>query len=112
MSLYAEDVNMLEGLDDAELEAYVEKNPRIIPQFKIDVMETTNEYISAASLEVEECEPDEEVLVELRRAHDVFDREMDLPPLEKVAMIHLLQEYKDVFAWLHEDMKGLDPKFY
>ena len=27
-------------------------------------------------------------------------------------MISLLTEYKDVFAWSHEDMKGLDPKFY
>ena len=27
-------------------------------------------------------------------------------------MIELLHEYKDVFAWSHEDMKGLDPKFY
>ena len=27
-------------------------------------------------------------------------------------MIALLTEYKDVFAWSHEDMKGLDPKFY
>ena len=27
-------------------------------------------------------------------------------------MIKLLQEYKDVFTWSHEDMKGLDLKFY
>ena len=27
-------------------------------------------------------------------------------------MIALLRKYKDVFAWSHEDMKGLDPKFY
>ena len=27
-------------------------------------------------------------------------------------MLELLKEYKDVFAWSHEDMKGLDPKFY
>ena len=36
----------------------------------------------------------------------------ELPPSEKEAMIKLLHEYKDVFAWSHEDMKGLDPKFY
>ena len=78
MSLYAEDVNMLEGLDDAELEVYVEKNPRIIPQFNIDFIATTKEYISTASVEVKECEPDEEVLLELRRAHDAFDREMEI----------------------------------
>ena len=27
-------------------------------------------------------------------------------------MIDLLREYKDVFAWSHEDIKGTDPKFY
>ena len=27
-------------------------------------------------------------------------------------MIALFTEYRDVFAWSHEDMKGLDPKFY
>ena len=27
-------------------------------------------------------------------------------------MIALLGEYKDVFSWSYEDMKGLDPKFY
>ena len=31
---------------------------------------------------------------------------------EKMTMTELLWEYKDVFAWSHEDMKGLDPKFY
>ena len=36
----------------------------------------------------------------------------DLLPSQKEAMIALLKEYKDVFAWSHEDMKGLDPKFY
>ena len=28
-----------------------------------------------------------------------------------MAMTELLREYRDVFAWSHEDMKGLDPKF-
>ena len=36
----------------------------------------------------------------------------DLPHSEKATMINLLHEYKDVFAWSLEDMKGLDPKFY
>ena len=27
-------------------------------------------------------------------------------------MIKLLHEYKDVFAQSHEEMEGLDPKFY
>ena len=36
----------------------------------------------------------------------------NFPPTERETMIELIQEYKDVFAWSHEDMKGLDPKFY
>ena len=36
----------------------------------------------------------------------------DLPPPEKVTVIDLLHKYKDVFAWSHKHMKGLDPKFY
>ena len=36
----------------------------------------------------------------------------ELLPDQKKSMIALLIEYKDVFAWSHEDMKGLDPKFY
>ena len=34
-----------------------------------------------------------------------------LPP-EKTTMVELSKEYKDVFAWSYEDMKGLDPQFY
>ena len=30
---------------------------------------------------------------------------------EKTGMIELLMEYKDIFAWSYEDMKGLDLKF-
>ena len=36
----------------------------------------------------------------------------ELLPDHREAMIALLTEYKDVFVWSHEDMKGLDPKFY
>ncbi len=31
-----------------------------------------------------------------------------LSPSERTAMIELLKDYKDVFAWLYEDMPGLD----
>ena len=36
----------------------------------------------------------------------------NLPPSTRTTMIALLGEYRDVFAWSYEDMKGLDPKFY
>jgi len=33
-----------------------------------------------------------------------------LSPLEKKDLISLIQEYIDVFAWIYEDMPGLDPQ--
>ena len=35
--LYAEEIHMLEGLEDEELERYLDENPRIVPLFEIDV---------------------------------------------------------------------------
>ena len=139
--LYAEDINMLEGVDDAELEAYLDDHPRIVPLFEIDIIETVVDYPASNMLQEEAYELDPKSLLELSRARTTFDREMeisrrvsastledvnvgtttdprvlsiakDLPPSQKEAMIALLKEYKDVFAWSHEDMKGLDPKFY
>ena len=45
--LYAEEIHMLEGLEDEELERYLDENPRIVPLFKIDVRGTTDSYASA-----------------------------------------------------------------
>ena len=33
----------------------------------------------------------------------------ELPKEEKKAMMALLTDFKDVFAWSYEDMRGLDP---
>ena len=137
--LYAEDINMLEGVDDAELEAYLEEHPRIIPLFEIDVIETAADY-STHTMGLEEVyEPHPTSIMELSRAREAFEKEMeisrrvtasaleeinvgttdvprllsitkDLMPREKMAMIELLREFKDVFAWSHEDMRGMDPK--
>ena len=35
----------------------------------------------------------------------------DMHPNDKAKLLHLLRRYKDVFAWLFEDMNGLDPAF-
>ena len=32
-----------------------------------------------------------------------------MPPNDKVELVKLLRQYKNVFAWLFEEMKGLDP---
>ena len=89
----------------------------------------------------QEDELGENALAELQRAQEAFDREMEvsrivvateleevnmgtlaeprtlsiaknLPPSTKTSIIGLQGEYKDVFAWSYDDMKGLDPKFY
>ena len=33
----------------------------------------------------------------------------ELPDEEKKAMVALLTDFRDVFAWSYEDMRGLDP---
>ena len=34
---------------------------------------------------------------------------LNLNPEEESALIQVLREYKDTFAWTYEDMPGLDP---
>ena len=88
-----------------------------------------------------QTEPDPTTIVELRHACDAFVRELaisqrvkastleslnlgsdenprtlkianNLPPDERSALIWLLTDYQDVFAWSYIDMKGLDPQYY
>ena len=66
--LYAEDINMLEGMDDAELDAYLEEHPRIIPLFEIDVIETAADYATHTMGMKEAYEPDPALIMELSRA--------------------------------------------
>ena len=35
-----------------------------------------------------------------------------MTPDNKTAMITLLKEFRDVFTWSYEDMRGLDPQLY
>ena len=46
MPLYAEVVNMMEGLDEGEVNQYFEENPKIIPLFEIDVVDIITPYIT------------------------------------------------------------------
>ena len=48
--LYVESINMMEGLEDKEIEQYLEENPRIIPLFEIDVVEIIIPYINNENL--------------------------------------------------------------
>ena len=74
MPLYVEEINMLKGLGDTELEAYPDQTPRIVPLFEIDVLETANEYVPTISPNREEYEPDPESVLELSKAREAFER--------------------------------------
>ena len=137
--LYAESVNMLAGLADEEVDRYLEENPRIVPLFEVDVAEAVSPYIVQTEEAGEE--PDKDALWELRQAQEALEREMavsqrvkasqleevnlgtgeearpvhvakEMSPEDKSAMITLLKEFRDVFAWSYEDMRGLDPQLY
>ena len=69
---------MLDGVDDTELEAYLDEQPRIIPLFEIDVIETATDYATPTALHDEAYEPDLESILELSRARVVFDKEMEI----------------------------------
>ena len=57
--LYAEDINMLKGVDDIEVEAYLDDHSRIVPLFEIDIIETVADYAPTTMLQEEayELEP-------------------------------------------------------
>ena len=65
-SLYAESVNMLEGLADKEVGQYLEENPKILPLIEIDVVEADSPYI--AQPEDAKEEPDRDAIRELCQA--------------------------------------------
>ena len=74
--LYAEEIHMLEGLEDEELEKYLGENPQIVPLFEIDAIEKTETYTTpatAAEQDYEDNEPNDEAIIELHRVHDAFD---------------------------------------
>ena len=128
---------MLEGLPNEEVDRYLEEHPKIVPLFKVDIMEAVGPYVMSSGSD----EPDQEVIRELRQAQESLEKEMtisqqvkasqleevdlgtkdkprpvnvakEMPNDEKIAMIELLTNFRDVFAWSYEDMWGLDPQLY
>ena len=126
--LYAESINMLEGLPDEEIDRYLEEHPKIVPLFEVDITAAVRPYITSP----ESDEPDQEAIRELRQAQESLEKEMtisqrvkasqleevdlgtkdkprpvnvakEMPNEEKKAMIELLMNFRDVFAWPYED---------
>ena len=89
--LYTEEVHMLEGLDDEELETYLEENPEIMPFCKIDVIEMTGAYATSGTIRARECEPDMKALMELHRVQDAFYQEMEISRRIVMKIRHYVQ---------------------
>jgi Asp-tRNA(Asn)/Glu-tRNA(Gln) amidotransferase B subunit len=121
---------MLEGLTKEEADTFLQENPTLMSLYEIDEAEP---YQYAADADA--------VVVELGRAREAFEQDFvvsqrvqatelvdlnlgmteeprnifvakELDADFKEQLTNVLQEYKDVFAWSYEDMKGLNPEFY
>ena len=72
--LYAESINMLEGLLDEEVDHHLEKHPKIVPLFEVDITTTIGPYITSP----ESDEPDQEAIQELCQAQESLEKEMTI----------------------------------
>ena len=129
----------MEGLDNGEEDQYLEDSPKIIPLFEVDIVQVLTPYFGEDG--EQEILVDVKILKELRLQQEAMEREMqvsqrvqvsaleelnladneaepktiliakDMKLADKQKMTKLLRQYKDVFVWLFEDMKGLDPTF-
>ena len=121
--LCAESVNMLEGLTEDEAERYFTDHADVIPLYEIKVAEVVEPYQSEVS--------QDRVEQELGRVQEALEKElavsqhvsadgqprpimvaMNLPTEFKKELTRTLREYKDMFTWSYEDMRGFDPQFY
>ena len=107
--------------------------PLVNTNVLIDVGEIAESYASPIEATTHNDEPSKDTIAELWRAHEAFEREMEISrrvtateleeinvgtiedprtisitknllPTTRSKMITLLLEYKDVLAWPHEDM--------
>mgnify|MGYP006957849201 FL=1 len=73
--LYAEAINMMEGVADKCLE----ENPNIVSLFEIDVVEMVSPYVTRMDTMSDEGlkEPDTKVIAELHHPQEAMEREME-----------------------------------
>ena len=53
--MYAEGVNMLNGLLDDEMESFFEEHPKIVPLFKINILMVVEPYLAEPSTAEQEA---------------------------------------------------------
>ena len=56
----------------------MEEHPRIIPLFEIDVIGTATDYATHTSVQKEAYEPNPVSIMELSKAWEAFEREMEI----------------------------------
>ena len=125
LPVHAKAVNMMEGLDEAEEDQYFEDNPKIIPLFEVNIIQTLTSYMGEEDKE-EKIHVDEKTLKELRLQQEATERDMqvsqrvqasaleklnladtntepkiilrdkEMESTDKANMIDLLHRYKDV----------------
>ena len=75
--LYPESVNLMEGLDDRELDQYLDENPKILSLFKIDVVEILMLYFNNEDQDTK-VHVDPKTLMELQQQHEAMEKEMQV----------------------------------
>ena len=124
---------MLEGLTEEEAQRYFSDHDNIIPFYDVNVAEIVEPFQPECSQEWAERELGkarealEKELAVSQRVKNMDLEEVDigkdgqqrpvlivknLPETFKTELTQTLREYRDVFTWSYEDMKGLDPQFY
>ena len=133
--LYSEGVHMLDSLVGNDMKSFLDEHPTIVLLFKIDVLSIVEPDVANAIEYEASHEPDPTSIKELQLARDTLERELaisqrvkastledvnlgspsephtvkiakDLVPSDISALIDLLTEYYDVFAWSYNDMKA------
>ena len=76
MPLYAESINMLEGLAEEDMDRYLNEHSKIVPLFEVDVVGPVALYI----VHPEEVwdKPVQEAIREFQQAQEALEREMAL----------------------------------
>jgi hypothetical protein len=121
--VYAESVNMLEGLMEEEADTFLQENLTLVPLYEINIVKEAEPYQIS----------DEAAIIELNRAREALEwelavsqrvrptelEELNLGTAEeprnvliakeldtefKEQLTHVLRTYKDVFAWSYEDI--------
>ena len=83
--LYAESINMFEGLVDKEVDRYLTEHPKIVPLFEVDVAEAITPYMGQPNDVNDEL--DREAIPELCQAQESLEREMAMSQRVKASQL-------------------------